>query len=366
MPQTVVIFESKHGLSETIARDVGRILGPARVCRARELGDLGAAGAVVDAQAGGAPVAGGLGAGTVGGAGIGSADSADRDAAFVVIVAPVYRHAPDEHIMEFARANRDWLRARHVALVCIGLATSPGAVSAYLAPLKEILGDCVVWTGGLGGRVAMDWLDEADRADIECVTGMRDHRGLSEMDAYSAEAVAEAALAIKDVRDSFAAVAPADEVRRCLDDFLAAHNTCTLCTGAGEHVRATPIEYVYRDGELYLLSEGGEKFAHLMVNAHVSVAVFNPYKGMDTLAGLQLMGRVELVPEGSVQYLSALHWRGLDPADAAALPFTLTLLRVHIDRAEFVWSGFKELGYDRRQIYVFPAPRPASPGEPRS
>lgn len=349
MPQTVVIYESKYGLSETIARDIGRILGPARVCRARDLGDL--SGDV--GTGGGAPVNGAAAGGAANGA-AGACDAATREAAFAVIVAPVYRHVPDEHIMEFARANREWLCARHVALVCVGLATSAGAVSSYLAPLKEVLGDCVAWTGGLGGRVAMDWLDEADKADIERAGDMRGHRGLAQMDAYSAQSVAEAALAIKAVRDSFSAKAPAEEVRRRLDGFLAAHNTCTLCTGAGEHVRATPIEYVYRDGELYLLSEGGEKFAHLMVNAHVSVAVYDPYKGMDTLAGLQLLGRVELVPEGSEQFVNALRWRGLEPADTAALAFTLNLLRVHIDRAEFVWSGFKELGYDRHQVYEFP------------
>jgi hypothetical protein len=357
MSQTVVIFESKYGLSETIARDIGRILGPARVCRARDLGDLGA-------TAGGDAGPADIGAANV--PAIGSCDASARDAGFAVIVTPVYRHVPDDHIMEFARANREWLCARHVVLVCVGLATSAGAVSAYLAPLKEVLGDCVVWTGGLGGRVAMDWLDDADKADIERAADMRGHRGLAQMDAYSAEAVAETALAIKAVRDSFTTAAPADEVRRRLDDFLAAHNTCTLCTGAGEHVRATPIEYVYRDGELYLLSEGGEKFAHLMLNAHVSVAVYDPYRDMDTLAGLQLMGRVELIPEGSERYMAALQWRGLDLADVAALPFALNLLRVHIDRAEFVWSGFKELGYDRHQVYGFPPPSPAPPGEPRT
>ena len=31
---TLVVYESKYGLSETIARDLGRVLGPARVCRA--------------------------------------------------------------------------------------------------------------------------------------------------------------------------------------------------------------------------------------------------------------------------------------------------------------------------------------------
>ena len=78
---------------------------------------------------------------------------------------------------------------------------------------------------------------------------------------------------------------------------------------------------------------------------------------------------VELVAgRRSERCTAALHWRGLDLADVAALPFALNLLRVHIERAEFVWSGFKELGYDRHQVYDFatPAPAPAPPGEPRT
>lgn len=327
MPQTLVIFESKYGLTEAIARDFGRILGPARVCRARDLG---------------APASG--------------CGAAAREAALVVIVTPVYRHEPDEHIMELARAEREWLQARKVALVCVGLATSRGAVSSYLRPLTELLGDCVVWTGGLGGRIAMDWLDARDRTDIEHASDLPTHRGLSALDAYSAEAVAEAALAIKAVRDSFASAAPSELVRRHVDEFLAAHNTCTLCTGAGGHVRATPIEYLYRDGELFLISEGGEKFAHLLVNPNVSVAVYDPYESMDKLAGLQLLGRVEIVSEAADDYRRALGWRGLDPEVLAALPFTLNLLRVHIERAEFLWSGFRELGYARRQMCEFPPP----------
>jgi len=327
MMQTLVIFESKYGLSEAIALDMGRILGPARVCRARDVLDLDADGTGCGGTA--------------------------REAEFVVIVTPVYRHEPDEHVTAFVERTREWLCERRVALACVGLATSPGAVATYLRPLTDVLGDCVVWTGGLGGRVAMDWLDAADKADIERAPDLRGHRDLNVMDAYSAESVADAALAIKAVRDSFAAAAPPDEVRRRIDEFLDSHNTCTLCTGAGGHVRATPIEYLYRDGELFLISEGGEKFAHLMVNPNVSVAVYDPYEGMDRLAGLQLLGRVEVVPQGADDYLRALGWRGLDPAALAALPFALNLLRVHLERAEFLWSGFRELGYARHQVYEF-------------
>jgi pyridoxamine 5'-phosphate oxidase-like protein len=351
VPRTLIIYESKYGLSEAIAHDVGRILGPARVCRARDVGGLDAAAS----EAGPSPgAADGVATAAGDGAEVAGCGAAIREATFVVLVTPVYRHALDERILDFARANRGWLCRRHVALVCVGLATSPGAVGSYLRPLTEVLGDCVVWTGGLGGHIAMDWLDTLDGGDVEGSRDPRANRSIAKLDAYPAESIAEVALDLKAVRDSFAAAAPSRELRRRIDDFLAAHDTCALCTGAGDHVRATPLEYLYRDGELYLLSEGGEKFAHLMVNPHVSVAVHDPFEGMDSLAGLQLMGRVDLVPEGSEDYLRALGWRGLEPEGVAALPFALNLLRVHLERAEFVWSGFKELGYARHQVYDFP------------
>ncbi len=79
-------------------------------------------------------------------------------------------------------------------------------------------------------------------------------------------------------------------------DGLAARTTCALCTGHGDEVRATPIEYLLVEDRLYLLSEGGEKFAHLLANPRVSVAVYDPFVSMSSLFGLQLTGRAALVP----------------------------------------------------------------------
>lgn len=333
MSTTLVVYESKYGLSERMARDMARVLGPAQVCRASE----------IEASPEG-----------------GRCQSALAGAAFVVVVAPVYRHRPDQRIIDFVESAQELLRTRRVALVCVGLATSPGAVKSYLEPLTKVLGESVVWTGGLGGRVALDWLDTVDRQEIEQAEELRDHRAVGDLDAFSTEALAEAALAIKAARDGFARSMPQDQLRRHVDEFLTAHTTCTLCTGAGGHVRATPLEYGYRDGSLYLMSEGGEKFAHLLVNPHVSVAVYDNYEGMDKLAGLQLLGVAEIVPENAPAWAEAVALSRLNEVRLAALPFAMNLIRVHIERAEFRWARFRELGYDAHQTLQFPP----SPGMP--
>ena len=171
MSTTLVVYESKYGLTEQMARDLGRVLGPARVCRATDLASV-------------AP-------------GAGVCHEALTAATFVVVVAPVYRHRPDQRIIDFVMGAQEWLRARRVALVCVGLATSAGAVRTYLEPLSSVLGASVVWTGGLGGRVALSWLDTADRQEIEASGELRGHRGLDDLDSFSAERSPRAALAIK-------------------------------------------------------------------------------------------------------------------------------------------------------------------------
>jgi nitroimidazol reductase NimA-like FMN-containing flavoprotein (pyridoxamine 5'-phosphate oxidase superfamily) len=41
---------------------------------------------------------------------------------------------------------------------------------------------------------------------------------------------------------------PAEVLREKAEAFLTSHNTCALACGAGDFVRCTPLEYVWRDG----------------------------------------------------------------------------------------------------------------------
>jgi len=142
---------------------------------------------------------------------------------------------------------------------------------------------------------------------------------------------------------------PAEELRALIFAELAARNTCTLCTGHGDEVRATPIEYLLLDDRLYLLSEGGEKFAHLHLNPHVSVAVYDPYVSMDALFGLQLSGRATLVPPGSPESDRVLEARGLSASRLARLPVLVHLIRIDLEEAELVSSEAKRRGFAARQ-----------------
>jgi hypothetical protein len=56
------------------------------------------------------------------------------------------------------------------------------------------------------------------------------------------------------------------EILEEAEKFINAHNTCALAAGSGEFVRCTPLEYSWRGGKFWIMSEGGEKFRALEKN----------------------------------------------------------------------------------------------------
>lgn len=162
-------------------------------------------------------------------------------------------------------------------------------------------------------------------------------------------ALADAALALRRRLYREASEMPGPELRALVMDGLASRTTCTLATGHGDQVRATPIEYLLLDDRLYLFSEGGEKFAHLTVNPRVSVAIYDPFVSMATLFGLQLTGRAGLVPAWSPEYCRALAAKGLTLERVRALPVLIHLVRIDLEEAELVSSEAQQRGYAARQ-----------------
>lgn len=87
------------------------------------------------------------------------------------------------------------------------------------------------------------------------------------------------------------------------------HNTCALATSANDIVRCIPIEYNYIDGNFYLLSEGGRKFRGLYTNENVSLAIYESYQGFGELAGMQIMGKAQIIEPFSDEYNKVLEYK---------------------------------------------------------
>ena len=138
-----------------------------------------------------------------------------------------------------------------------------------------------------------------------------------------------------------------------IEKFLTSHNTCTLSTGYQDRVRSTPIEYNYFNGFIYLLSEGGEKFANLPLNNHVSVAVYEDYTGFQKLAGMQITGTSEIISEDSAEFEDVLRMKGLKIDFIKRNPVKMNMIKITISKVEFLYSEFKKLGYEAKQIQNF-------------
>lgn len=137
-----------------------------------------------------------------------------------------------------------------------------------------------------------------------------------------------------------------DEITR----ILRAHNTCTLCTGCNHSLRATPIEYTYNDGNLYFLSEGGEKFTNLSISPKVAVAIYKEYEGFDKLEGVQVEGGATMVELFSKEYDEITTLRGLSSDNLKAMPVRLNMFKVIPERIEVLCSQFKKEGYQAKQV----------------
>ena len=143
------------------------------------------------------------------------------------------------------------------------------------------------------------------------------------------------------------------QLRSYVEDFLSAHNTCALATNYRGLVSCRPIEYHYAAGHIYLVSEGGQKFAGLLGDKQAAISIFEPYQGFDRLAGMQLAGLAAVPMPGSGEYDACLLACGLQPARLADLPVTMHAIDIRLIQAAYLWSGFAKLGVDVRQDYTW-------------
>jgi flavodoxin len=304
MKRTLVIYQSKYGSTEEIAASMARILGPSKMIRPWELGEE------------------------------------HRGFDNVVIGLPIYRGLPPAEISELIESNVEWLRERKVALFCTCLIGEKGL--RYLDPVHDLLGESVVWRRSFNGRMIMDDLDDEDGEAIMRFSEMNGHQA-EDKDLLDMAYVNESTIGLLHVLRGHEGQLPEEEVRRHIETFLERHNSCVLSTGHGDEVRGTPLEYWYHDGHIYLVSEGGRKFAYLALNQNVSVTVFNNYKGLETIAGLQIEGLARLVDPG-IEYDGIMEKIGFDPGRISSLPFNMNLIEIRIGRAEFLWHKFRKMG----------------------
>ena len=134
-------------------------------------------------------------------------------------------------------------------------------------------------------------------------------------------------------------------------NFIENHTVLVMATGTDDFVRATPLEYIYRNGVFYVITEGGLKFRSILENGNASVTIFDPFDGsFENVRSLQIFGKTESVKPQTQEYREILATKGITEDASGRMDVSLFVLRIMPLTIEFLNSDFKARGYDMRQL----------------
>ncbi|KNZ40660.1 hypothetical protein AKG39_16450 [Acetobacterium bakii] len=141
-----------------------------------------------------------------------------------------------------------------------------------------------------------------------------------------------------------------DFLREKIRAFILSHNTMVLATAKDDWVRCTPLEYIYLDGIIYVITEGGLKCKGLWQNENISAVIYDAYRTMANIKGLQITGKAECIEVMCDEYQQVFMKRHLPLKKIDELPISLYLIRVTPVKYEILNSDFKKDGFDVRQV----------------
>lgn len=272
-----------------------------------------------------------------------------RNFDFIVIGTPIYNGKIHPKMEVFLEKEHKWLSENKIAIFCTCFKGSEGL--RVLREVEDRLGENVLELGVFGGRLEMDRLTDRDyHAFVEYLS----KEGLPPqgMDLFNREEIVDWALRLKNIKDGLFGRLPLSQLRKEVENFLKNHHTCTLATGSFGRIRATPVEYIYNQGQIYILSEGGEKFANLLFSSKISMAVYEDYTDINNLLGIQITGQADIVEE-MTEYKHVIKLKGMDMKFVRSLFTDLHVIRVDMEKVEFLNSDFKKQGYSTRQVLKF-------------
>jgi nitroimidazol reductase NimA-like FMN-containing flavoprotein (pyridoxamine 5'-phosphate oxidase superfamily) len=86
-----------------------------------------------------------------------------------------------------------------------------------------------------------------------------------------------------------------EELKKKIGQFLDKNRICTLSTCYNNMPRSTPVRYRSNGLTIYIVTEGGGKIRNIMKNPLVSVSLFGDYSGFQSVKGLQIWGKAEII-----------------------------------------------------------------------
>ena len=116
-------------------------------------------------------------------------------------------------------------------------------------------------------------------------------------------------------------------------EFLKEQNMCVLATCGDGFPRATPIEYHSKGLTMYFVGEPGTKLKNMKNNPNVSIGIFLPYTGWDSVKGAQITGKAKIISREELddfrEGLETYQWdKTAKQLNIKEFPKTVELVRV--------------------------------------
>jgi hypothetical protein len=83
------------------------------------------------------------------------------------------------------------------------------------------------------------------------------------------------------------------------------------------------------------------------------MAVYEDYSGMNNLAGMQITGIASIIEKNKEEYKDIIIMKGLNLNFINNMAVNMNIIKIKILKIEFLYSKFKKLGYEPKQIFIY-------------
>ena len=233
----------------------------------------------------------------------------------------------------------------------IGVALSEYGSGNYLKLIEDALGRKIDYNIFIHGQVRVNDLTDVDKENLKVFLNKQNLK-LIDLGLFKEEEVCDKASKLVEEIKKSEKTMPDERLQEEIDKFINSKNTCTLSTGDNDFVRGTPIEFIYNERNFYFITEGGLKYRGIIKNKKAAITLYDDYSGFNNLKGLQMQGDAEIVPLNSDEYMKVIKLKGLKEEFLKNVPINMNVIKVKINRYEFLNSDFKKEGFDAKQVLV--------------
>ncbi|WP_294406548.1 flavodoxin domain-containing protein [uncultured Clostridium sp.] len=262
-----------------------------------------------------------------------------------------YGYRTAEKLKAYLNIIKGQLTDKKVILIGVGIDKTN--LNYYTGEILKIIDNKADIVDFIPGDLIIEKLSHEDKTLLKGFF-KKNNIEFTDMKKFNIESVINISDKIKNMFYESSKILASEKLSSEINKFIGLHNTCALATGSGSDIRNTPIEYIYYKNNFYFITEGGQKFAGILKNPNVSIAIYDNYKAMDRLAGLQVTGKSEIIVADCSEYYDIMKLKNLSKESLMTFQVSLNIVKVHPVKFEFMNSDFSKGGYDIKQILNLP------------